>query len=216
MCARYSLIKEEMTILIGLIAITIKVRARYNIGPGQSLPVIFANGARFESQNMIWGWKTAWSKQLLINAQAELILSKPAFKAALGQRCLIPADGFYEWTADKTPVRFTRADQEPFCFGGLWQAGEPTESRPGGSGRQFLILTTQPNSSVAPVHNRMPLIVRQQQYGDWLGGGTEFEAVLANPDRGDLAAYPVQRSLNDVRAEGAGLIKPGAMQGVLF
>src|ERR1035437_4478157 len=121
MCARYSLTKEQITILIGEIEVIINIGARYNIAPTQIVPAIVRNARGIETVDMQWGFKSAWSKQPLINAKAETIATT-AFKHHLPRRCLIPADGFYEWTADRTPIRFTLPHDEPFCFVGLWQA----------------------------------------------------------------------------------------------
>jgi putative SOS response-associated peptidase YedK len=121
MCARYSLTKEQITILIGEIEVIINIGARYNIAPTQIVPAIVRSAKGFEPVEMQWGFKTPWSKQPLINAKAETISTTSTFKRHLDQRCLIPADGFYEWTADKTPIRFTFPNDEPFCFAGLWQ-----------------------------------------------------------------------------------------------
>ena len=96
------------------------------------------------------GFKSAWSKQPLINAKAETIATT-AFKHHLHQRCLIPADGFYEWTADRTPIRFTLPDNGPFCFAGLWQAETKQELDLETKEFRCVILTTSPNESVRRV-----------------------------------------------------------------
>lgn len=109
MCTRYSLTKEGLVIAIGEIEIVIHVGARYNIAPRQKAPVIAAAGTGFSEVEMTWGWQPVWSNQLLINAKAETLTEESTFKKYLQQRCLIPADGFYEWTvgpALKLPVRF--------------------------------------------------------------------------------------------------------------
>ena len=105
MCARYSLTKEQITMLIGEIEVIINIGARYNIAPTQIVRAIVRSARRIETVDMQWGFKSAWSKQPLINAKAETIATT-AFKQHLHHRCLIPADGFYEWTADRTPIRF--------------------------------------------------------------------------------------------------------------
>jgi putative SOS response-associated peptidase YedK len=121
MCARYSLTKEQITMLIGEIEVIINLGARYNIAPTQIVPAIVRSARGIESVDMQWGFKSAWSRQPLINAKAETIATT-AFKQHLHQRCLIPADGFYEWTADRTPSRTSAwhfspfdAEKELFC-----------------------------------------------------------------------------------------------------
>jgi putative SOS response-associated peptidase YedK len=157
------------------------------------------------------GFQTGVSQQPLINAKAETIATT-AFKHHLPQRCLIPADGFYEWTADKTPIRFTQPDNGPFCVAGLWQA----ETKPGQDleTQEFrcVILTTTPNESVRRVHDRMPFRVKPEHYGWWLATDNMFETVLNFPDRSELNWCPVNRALNNVRNEGPELIRPAPVQ----
>jgi putative SOS response-associated peptidase YedK len=161
---------------------------------------------------MKWGWKPVWSRSLLINAQSETVLEKPTFKKYLGQRCLIPADGFYEWTQDKTPIMFTKANDALFCFAGLWvETVTPSEAAPIKE-QKFVILTTTPNATVGKVHNRMPLIVQPQHYAGWLSEGEMFQTVLSLPDKEELNARAVRRELNNVRNEGEELIKPAPIQ----
>jgi putative SOS response-associated peptidase YedK len=205
MCSRYRLVKEKIVITINGREIEIAVRARFNIGPQQEMPALLPNLLPVE---MKWGWQTPWSKTLLINAQAETLTEKPTFKKFLHQRCLLPADGFYEWTSDKTPIMFTRATGEPFCFAGLWMEQAAR--------KQFIILTTTPNKTVGSVHNRMPFIVQPEQYGLWLAEDETYRTVLGSPDKTELQSQPVQRDLNNVRNEGPELIRPPATQQELF
>src|ERR1035437_6412818 len=134
MCARYSLTKDQITMLIGEIEVIINIGVRYNIAPTQIVPTIVRSAKGFEPVEMQWGFKTPWSKQPLINAKSETISTTAIFKRHLDQRCLIPADGFYEWTADKTPIRFPLPDNGPFCFAGLWQGGKKRELGQGTKG----------------------------------------------------------------------------------
>ena len=149
MFARYSLTKDGLIIQIGEVEILITFGAGFNIAPRQKAPVIVNDGQSAPKLiEATWGWQPVWSKELLINGQAENVLVKPTFKKHIENRCLIPADGFYEWIPDKTPIRFTRPNDEPFCFAGLWyemttqpEDVEITETR-------FIILTTTPNKTV--------------------------------------------------------------------
>lgn len=212
MCARYSLTKEEITIQIGEIEVVIKIAARYNIAPRQKAPVITNAGKGVGEMEMTWGWQPIWSKQPLINAQAETLNEKSTFKKYLHQRCLIPADGFYEWTADKTPIRFTQPRNSVFCFAGLWRMIEKQELDVPTQEYSFVILTTSPNKTVGRVHNRMPFIVSESHYDWWMRDSKLFETVLGIPDKRELEFCPVQRALNNVRNEGAELIRPSVMQ----
>src|ERR1035441_8544317 len=207
MCARYSLTKEQITILIGEIEVIINIGARYNIAPTQIVPAIVRNARGIETVDMQWGFKSAWSKQPLINAKAETIATT-AFKHHLHQRCLIPADGFYEWKSDRTPIRFTLPDDGPFCFAGLWQAEMKRELDLETKEFRCVILTTTPNESVGRVHNRMPFIVHPGGYEDWLKDGEVSKYLLEHPCRDKMYWCPVNRALNNVRNEGPELLRP--------
>jgi putative SOS response-associated peptidase YedK len=174
---------------------------RWNVAPNQKVPVIVpTNGDEsYQVVEMTWGFKNSFGAPLA-NGKSEILLSKKNFLKHLDNRCLIPADGFYEWTHDKTTIMFTKPNDEPFCFAGEFQTirGE----------QNFLILTTSPNQAVAKVHDRMPFIVQAQHYGRWLDKGELFESVLKNPEKEELNCYPVQRDLNNVRNDGPESIRP--------
>jgi putative SOS response-associated peptidase YedK len=208
---RHSLTKEQLTMIIGEIEIIINIGARYNIAPTQIVPAIWRSARGIESVDMQWGFKSPWSKQPLINAKAETV-SNTMFRQYLPQRCLIPADGFYEWTADKTPIRFTMPRDEPFCFAGLWQEETKHEMDVDTKEYRCVILTTTPNASVGRVHNRMPLIVQPRHYDWWLNETGLFESVLNNPCRDEMHYCPVSRALNNVRNEEPELIRPAPVQ----
>jgi len=201
MCSRYR-VKNNVAVIVQGKAVIFDYKARYNAAPSQDLPAVFWNGTEVQGVQMRWGWQPAWSKQLLINAQAETVHEKPTYKNHLHQTCIIPADGFYEWTPAKQPIMFTKLNEETFCFAGLWQEAEGQ--------KRFIVLTTTPNETVKTVHNRMPFIVQPSQYELWLSG--EFLTVLQAPDKQELKATPVQRELNNVRNEGAELIRPAPIQ----
>ncbi|MGB7769729.1 MAG: SOS response-associated peptidase [Verrucomicrobiia bacterium] len=209
MCSRYTLAKDEVKIIIGDLEIVFGFVARFNIAPSQKAPVLIEDSGGVRMCEMKWGWKHEWGKQLLINAQAETIKIKPTFKPHLQQRCLIPADGFYEWLPDKTPIRFTKPHRKVFCFAGLWRSvsrqklDEPIQET------SFVILTTTPNETVSPVHNRMPLIVQPEHYGWWLRSGELWQSVLNFPDRESLVRTRVNRAVNNPRNEGPEMIRSG-------
>lgn len=206
MCSRFSQTKEEVKIRIRELEIIFGVVARYNVAPSQKVFVIVEDKGKIRPVEMSWGWKPAWSKQLLINAQAETATEKPTFKKYLHQRCLIPTDGFYEWMPDKTPIRFTKPHGELFCFAGLWLETQRQELDETITERKFVILTTMPNKTVGRVHNRMPLIVQPEHYGWWVLSDGNFESVLKFPDKEELYWQPVDRALNNPRNEGAALL----------
>jgi len=142
-----------------------------------------------------WGFKPAWSKAPVTNAQFETLSQKPTFKDAfVSRRCLVPADGFYEWTtfcAKRQPIRHTLVGEPLFFFAGLWSVKEP----PG----HFVIITVAANQVVREVHERMPLIVAPDDYDSWLGSGESYKAIL--PTTQELRTCWVNQRINNVRNE---------------
>jgi putative SOS response-associated peptidase YedK len=158
---------------------------RYNIAPSQQVPVIVRNNDRNEAKLMKWGLVPSWAPDpsignRMINARAETLLEKPSFRQLVSQRrCIIPADGFYEWRREgnrKVPVWIHLKNKEPFAFAGLWDVWHAFDS--GDMLNTFTIITTDPNALVRRIHNRMPVIYDraigrqwlEHQFG-WLGDG---------------------------------------------
>jgi putative SOS response-associated peptidase YedK len=216
MCNRYSNAKE-IKIRIGDYVITVFVKSRrYNIAPRQVVPVVApkSDGAGFEVAEMTWGWDAPWSKGVQTLAKAETVLEKGAFQPHLHQRCLVPADGFYEFTGPKTekvPIRFTKPDESPFLMAGFFRS--PAESQ--AATPEFLLVTTASSESVAKYHDRMPLIVKPELYEAWFDAA-RFASVLADADRGELRGYAVSRALNNWRNEGEELTRAVEEQRELF
>jgi putative SOS response-associated peptidase YedK len=153
-----------------------ELSARYNIAPGQPVTTIRAAGAGAERvcEDRIWGLVPGWAKdpavgQRMINARAETIAEKPAFRSAFRRRrCLIPADGFYEWApgpASKQPYHIARRDGGLFAFAGLWEVWRPPEGDPLAS---CSIVTTRANAALEGVHERMPVLLDPSDYALWL------------------------------------------------
>jgi len=150
------------------------VQSRLNAAPSEVLPVLLNEGAR-QIQLLKWGLIPRWADDAaignkLINARAETIDEKPSFKDAFKKRrCLVLADGFYEWKdlggRKKQPIKFTLASGTPFAFAGLWETWKAPD---GVMQRTFTIITTTPNELVAPVHDRMPVILRPDFEKVWL------------------------------------------------
>lgn len=148
------------------------------------------------------------------NARAEAVATKPAIRSAYKRgRCLVPADGFYEWQqagAAKIPHHILMRDGEPFAFAGLWeiwsdqaQAAEPL--------RTCTVITTTPNALVTPLHDRMPVILAREHYGTWLNGDTapeERAALLAPFPAEAMRAYPISSRVNSPRNDDAALLDP--------
>ncbi len=147
----------------------------------------------------------------MINARAETVAEKPAYRSAFRKRrCLIPADSFYEWKAEgrkKQPYNFALPDGGPFAFAGLWErwtkGDDPVES--------CTLITTEANSFVAPVHDRMPVILLPEEYGRWLNAGVQDPPKLLpllRPCPGPMTATPVGAWVNDPKHEGPRCVEP--------
>ncbi|THH37117.1 SOS response-associated peptidase [Aliishimia ponticola] len=166
-------------------------------------------------QPMRWGFIPHWYKTpsdgpLLINARAETIAEKPAFKAAArARRCLLPASGFYEWTKDadgnRLPWYITRADGAPIVFAGVWQDWEKGEEPL----RTCAIVTCAANRAISEIHHRMPVILEPENWPLWLGEAGKGAAALMRPAAPDaLVWHRVDPAVNSNRASGAALIEP--------
>jgi putative SOS response-associated peptidase YedK len=148
----------------------------YNIAPSQEVPVIIRNNdGRNEVKVMKWGLVPSWAPdpsmgQKMINARSETLLEKPSFKQAVQKRrCLVPANGFYEWRRDgnrKIPMWIQFKTREPFAFPGLWDCWIDRET--GKSLYSFTIITTHANALLRPIHNRMPVLYRRDRGKQWL------------------------------------------------
>jgi len=219
-CGRYTLSVPAETIAqhFGLEAVP-DLAPRFNIAPTQAAPVVRLSTVREAPvlELLRWGLVPAWAKDAsgagrLINARAETAADKPSFRSALRRRrCLVPADGFYEWRAQggaKQPYRITRPDGAPFAFAGLWErwgeGAEPLET--------FTILTTDANAALRPLHDRMPVILDPADYALWLDPTAVDPALvqpLLVPAPDDLLTYvPVGRAVNSVANDDPTLVRP--------
>jgi putative SOS response-associated peptidase YedK len=221
MCGRFAFYSphEAVVRLFGLPAAP-EVEPRWNIAPTQFVATVREAGGPRELAMLFWGLVPSWAKEKsigarMINARSETLTEKPSFRSAFQRRrCLVLADGWYEWQrsgAVKQPYYIAFEDGAPFGMAGLWErwrdpaTGEPLES--------CCIVTTTPGPAVAHIHDRMPAIVPPDAYGEWLDPRNADTAKLARllgpcalPG---LAARPVSRRVNDARNQGPGLIELG-------
>lgn len=220
MCGRYSLTSapEAMRQLFDLDGPLLNLEPRYNIAPTQDAPVIRARDDGKRDLAMLrWGLVPSWSKDgpdsgySMINARAETVADKPAYRGPFrDKRCLIPADGFYEWKKvgkEKQPFRFTMAGGEPFLLAGLWDRWR----RPDGSDLQsFTIIVTTPNPLVAQVHDRMPVILDQAGAAQWLAGGSRdaLLALLVPFPAARMASTMVSKRVNSPANDDPSIIVP--------
>lgn len=220
MCGRYSLTKE-VTQLSRVLGVEVPgFEPRYNIAPTQQVAVIVGTqdpaGGQFRW--LRWGLIPSWAKDpaigsRLINARSETAAEKPAFRSAVKhRRCLILADGFYEWQqqgASKQPYYIRMRDALPFAFAGLWDSWRPPEGQPIES---CTILTTSANDLMRPVHARMPVILDPQTYDLWLDPtvvqSQQVTDLLGPYKRPDLVGYPVSKWVNKPSNDSARCVEP--------
>ncbi len=196
----------------------------YNIAPTQQIAIIReVVGLGRQLDYAHWGLIPSWSKSAkisnhLINARAETIGEKPAFRHAYRhKRCLIPADGFYEWEKSdngKQPWWIAMADRSPFAFAGLWEHWESPEDDH--LIESCTIITTQSNAQLRPIHQRMPLIIAPERYGAWLdpvGEDPQQLQPLLTPFAGEFALHPVSRAVNSPLKDNPHLIEAVELDG---
>jgi putative SOS response-associated peptidase YedK len=195
---------------------------RFNVAPETSpnIPVIVRHRGSNECRLMRWGLIPSWAKDptignQTINARVESLIEKPAFKHLLAtRRCIIPADGFYEWRKEgkrKVPMWVHLKNKEPFAFAGLWDIWR----NPGGKRvESFTIITTEPNELVRPVHNRMPAILRPEDEEQWLDASripfAKAKSVLKPYPDELLDAHDVSQIVNSAKYDGPEFIRPVA------
>lgn len=224
MCGRFALMSptEEVATVLNVdstaaAAIPPSV-PRYNIAPTQPVLAAFLDERGQRSLTFFrWGLIPSWSKDMaigarMINARSETVAEKPSFRNAFKRRrCLIPADGFYEWQKlgdRKQPMYIHATEGRPFAFAGLWEMWQDPE---GTRLQTCTILTTSPNELMAPIHNRMPVIIEPEDFGLWLEPGPNPEQALhlLRPFPADkMAAYPVSTAVNNPRNDTPECIQP--------
>jgi len=219
LCGRFTLTTNLGAIAarFGVSRFLEEVGPRYNIAPTQTVIVVNDDGNRHLTQ-MRWGLIPSWAKDQaignrMINARAETVATKPAFRVALRKRrCLIPADGFYEWTPAgrrKQPVYIALKTREPFAFAGLWEIwispdGEEVQS--------CTIITTEANELLKPIHDRMPVILPKDAEAVWLDPTVQEPAqllpLLVPYPSEDMEVYPVSAKVNSPANDGPECIEP--------
>lgn len=200
----------------------------YNVAPTNEVYAVRASDGNRSLAALRWGLVPFWAKDLkigskMINARAETVAEKPAFRKAFQtRRCLVPADGFYEWAKiegqkTKQPYFIHRADGEPIVFAGLWERWKPrledgkTVNEDADVIETCTILTCSPNQTMATIHNRMPVLLPPSVWDDWLAGETpmDYVASLLKPAPEDLLTLvPVSTAVNNVRNKGEELLQP--------
>lgn len=216
MCGRFAFYSpSEATAALFGASTTTEVVARYNIAPTQFIATVRNDEHDTPELAMLrWGLVPFWAKDpsignRMINARAETVAEKPSFRSAYKKRrCLILADGFYEWRKEgdgKTPYYISLADGSPFAFAGLWENWNSKESAE--SLQTTAIITAAASDFMAQLHHRMPVVMLPAQAERWLGGDMESlsEAIDSSPS---FQAWPVDRKVNNARNEDPALIEP--------
>ncbi len=231
MCGRYSLFAPQSTLVERFDAEPERpLERRYNCAPGQQLPVV-TDDDRGTMQFFEWGLIPQWAEQKsdggFINARAETVREKRSFREPFERRrCLVPADGFYEWldTGDgKQPYRVALADDRPFAMAGLWERWTPPQKQSalgdfGVSGADaagetvvetFTVVTTEPNSLVSDLHDRMAVVLAPEEEETWLTGDPDEAAALLDPYPADeMRTYPVSTRVNSPANDAPDLVEP--------
>jgi putative SOS response-associated peptidase YedK len=226
MCGRYTLTRhedvvEDLQASLGVSAQGEWWKPRFNVAPTQPAPVVTLHDGKRTVELMRWGLLPHWAGKgggkppLMINARIEGIDAKPFFRDALARkRCLVPADGFFEWrregkgkTAIKQPLYFHPRTRKLFAFAGLW-ARARTDA---GEILSFTIITGPPNDLVKPVHDRMPVVLAERAYDAWLDPALDADgarALLEIPPADDWIAEPVSKQVNSAKNDDAACIAP--------
>ena len=218
MCGRFAVTVSPSMIADHFnLAESVEFSPNYNITPSQQIPAVWLREGERVVSLMRWGLIPHWAKDekigyKMINARAETLFEKPAFRAASKmRRCLIPANGFFEWQRagkQKQPFYVTVRDQELFSFAGLWEIWQKSRDE------QVIscsIITTEANTLMAPIHNRMPAIISPDKYGKWmsLDAATEDLKNLLLPFAAKkMKAYPVSQAVNNPRNNSPDIIAP--------
>jgi len=220
MCGRFSLLTNVKALIerFSIDEVEVRPEPRYNIAPSQNIPVVIDEDGVRKLVSMRWGLIPHWAKDpkignKMINARAESLLTKGIFKPALkNRRCLIPADGFYEWQnigKVKHPMYIRLKSKEPFAFAGLYETWKsPTDKLI----RSCTIITTTPNKVMAPIHDRMPVILQPKIEEFWLTSKHDDLEILLKPltpySTYPLETYEVSAFVNSPKNDGSECIRP--------
>jgi putative SOS response-associated peptidase YedK len=194
--------------------------ANFNVAPSQEILAIIKKAGENWLVKFHWGLVPFWSKNLsignkMINARSETISEKPSFRNAFKKRrCLILADGFYEWTGEKgnkQPMFIHLPDRRPFAFAGLWETWHNKDDQDSVY-KSCTIITTRASESVRHIHHRMPVILKPQVYETWLDPRNqnvgELKTILENEIISELVSYPVSKRVNSTRQNDSSCIEP--------
>jgi len=197
----------------------VEVTANFNVAPSQEILSIIRHDNQNHLEKLCWGLVPFWAKDTtignrMINARSETVATKPSFRTAFKKRrCLIIADGFYEWKGkkgQKQPIFLTLPNGNPFAFAGLWEVWDNKGKEP--PHRSCTILTREASESVMPIHHRMPVILKPDAYDSWLSpdnqGVESLQKIIQNQIYTELTSTPVSKQVNSVKNNRPGNIQP--------
>ena len=211
MCGRFVLetpLKATAEIFNAKMAKSLVMVPNFNICPSEKISVLVSNSGKRKLGQMRWGFVPHWYKSvvdgpLLFNARAETLAEKPAFRdACRKRRCLIPADGFYEWKkkvgSKSKPFYFRRSDRQQMIFAGLWQFSDDREDRI----PTCTIITVPASEQISGIHNRMPLLIDPSDWAVWLGEGQGVKAakLMKTPSHIELEVLNVTNEIKSTSA----------------
>ena len=222
MCGRFAGIRSlrELKEIFPIDKAECDVTANYNVAPSQEILAIYKHEGENWLDKFHWGLVPFWAKDTsignkMINARAETVAEKPSFRNAFKKRrCLIIADGFYEWKGEKgrkLPMFITLPDRKPFAFAGLWEFWNKKDD-PDSGYRSCTIVTTEASESIRDIHHRMPIILKPDVYEPWLNPEYQETAglkdILANSIQTELVSHPVSKTVNSVKNNDPSCIDP--------
>ena len=224
MCGRFTLTVDSLEFIDSVQRLNVQLfgggdfQPRFNIAPTQLHPIILADGEQFVAQPARWGLVNSWAKDAKraarqINARSETVAQSRAYARPFKrQRCLVPADGWYEWSGPKDrrqPHWIHNSEREPFAFAGLYEIWHPEPDRPAVT---FTILTREASESLASIHARMPVVLPPDRHESWLDrGNVAPESVLPLldlPPDDSFVTVPVSTRVNAVRNDDPTLLEP--------
>ena len=223
MCGRFTLTVDSLEFIEAVQRLNVKLfgggdfKPRFNIAPTQLHPILLADGEEFAAQPARWGLVNSWARDAKraarqINARSETVADSGAYARPFKrQRCLVPADGWYEWSGPKSqrqPHWIHRADREPFVFAGLYDVWHPEPDRPAAT---FTILTMEATEALASIYPRMPVVLPPDRQEAWLDSGNQEKdsvlALLALPPDDSFITMPVSSRVNAVKHDDPTLLE---------
>ena len=212
MCGRFTLRTPRRIKDVGSELPSATLIPRYNIAPSQEILAVIGTEDERRLTALVWGLVPSWSGEPkgVINARSETLQSKPSFSESFQRRrCLIPADGFYEWKRkgkSKQPYYFQLEDESQFAFAGIWDVWK----KAGASITSCAIITTTPNELLATIHDRMPVILKPEAQEEWLrdSGPDELMRLLKPFPAEAMKSFPVSQQVNHAKIEEPSLVEP--------